>query len=154
LYFIQFFHHHYSQHASLEQAFYQKGFEQSETVEMHLNYFKNYFFSLEHLPRTRKHISSPSTGAACKRLVMFLRWMVRKGPVDFGLWKKINTHQLVCPCDVHVERVARSMGLIQRPKVDWQTAVALTQQLKIYDANDPVKYDFALFGSGVMEGGM
>lgn len=151
LYFVQFFNHHYSNHESLESAFYQKGFEKSETIEPHLNYFKNYFFSLANLSRTKKHISSPQSGAACKRLVMFMRWMVRKGPVDFGLWKNIKTHQLICPCDVHVERIARQMGLITRPKVDWQTAVELTENLKEYDAKDPVKYDFALFGTGVME---
>jgi uncharacterized protein (TIGR02757 family) len=82
---------------------------------------------------------------------MFLRWMVRKDKkgVDFGIWDKIKTSQLVCPCDVHVERVARKLGLITRPKPDWQTAVELTQNLKKFDPIDPVKYDFALFGLGV-----
>ena len=85
---------------------------------------------------------------------MFLRWMVRDDTqgVDFGLWKNIKPSQLVCPIDVHVERVARKLGLIERKNLDWITAVELTEQLKTFDAHDPVKYDFALFGLGVEEG--
>jgi uncharacterized protein (TIGR02757 family) len=84
---------------------------------------------------------------------MFLRWMVRsddKG-VDFGIWKNISPAQLVCPMDVHVARVARKFGLVSRKQTDWQTAVELTRHLKAFDENDPAKYDFALFGLGVME---
>ena len=82
---------------------------------------------------------------------MFLRWMVRKDEkgVDFGLWKKIEPNQLICPCDVHVERVARHLGLITRKQIDWQMAVQLTENLKKLDPKDPVKYDFALFGIGI-----
>ena len=82
---------------------------------------------------------------------MFLRWMVRKDEagVDFGIWKQIRTDQLVCPLDVHVQRVASEMGLIDAGKSDWKTAVGLTQQLKMLDPVDPVKYDIALFGMGV-----
>ena len=88
------------------------------------------------------------------RTYMFLRWMVRNDTqgVDFGLWKNIKPNQLVCPIDVHVERVARKLGLIERKNLDWITAVELTEQLKTFDAQDPVKYDFALFGLGVEEG--
>ena len=84
---------------------------------------------------------------------MFLRWMVRQDAsgVDFGLWKVIQPSQLVCPCDLHVDRVARSLGLITRKQTDWQTAIELTNQLKAFDPEDPVKYDFALFGLGVEE---
>ena len=84
---------------------------------------------------------------------MYLRWMVRrdKQSVDFGLWKKINPAQLVCPCDVHVERVARQLKLIKREQSDWQTALELTAQLRLLDPADPVKYDFALFGLGIEE---
>ena len=84
---------------------------------------------------------------------MYLRWMVRQDEygVDFGLWKNIKMSQLLCPLDVHVERVARNLGLIQREQSDWQTVVELTNQLKKLDAQDPVKYDFALFGYGVNE---
>ncbi|SEK56184.1 TIGR02757 family protein [Parapedobacter koreensis] len=126
------------------------------SVEQALNHFRTHFFGLPEYPlRTRKHISSPLQNSACKRLNMFLRWMVRQDDngVDFGLWKRISPAQLVCPCDVHVERVARKLGLIHRKQSDWKTAMELTGNLRLLDANDPVKYDFALFGLGV-EGAM
>jgi uncharacterized protein (TIGR02757 family) len=84
---------------------------------------------------------------------MFLRWMVRKDNcgVDFGLWNQIKPADLICPCDLHVDRVARKLGLITRKQTDWQTAVELTERLKEFDPVDPVKYDFALFGLGVEE---
>ncbi|MDB5011975.1 MAG: hypothetical protein JWQ25_177, partial [Daejeonella sp.] len=122
------------------------------TAEMCLNHFRSYFFSLEDFPRrTIKHVSSPTQGSSCKRLNMFLRWMVRdddKG-VDFGIWKKIKPAMLICPTDVHVERVARKLNLIERKQVDWRTAIELTGNLRRFDSEDPVKYDFALFGLGV-----
>jgi TIGR02757 family protein len=121
-------------------------------AEQMLNHFRTYFFSLPDAPlRTRKHISSPMQNSACKRLNMFLRWMVRKDSkgVDFGLWRRIMPSQLICPCDVHVERVARKLGLIQRKQSDWKTACELTENLRRLDVNDPVRYDFALFGLGV-----
>ncbi len=123
-------------------------------IELFLNYFRKYFFSLPDVPaRTAKHVSSPSQKSACKRLNMFLRWMVRdddKG-VDFGIWKQIKPSQLICPTDVHVERVARKLNLIERTQVDWKTAVELTEKLREFDPIDPVKYDFALFGLGIEE---
>ncbi|MBK1441978.1 TIGR02757 family protein [Parapedobacter sp. ISTM3] len=121
-------------------------------VEEALNHFRAYFFSLPDYPlRTRKHVSSPLQQSACKRLNMFLRWMVRHDDrgVDFGLWRRIMPSQLICPCDVHVERVARKLGLIQRRQSDWKTAMELTNNLRLLDPEDPVKYDFALFGLGV-----
>src|SRR5690606_32255367 len=117
-----------------------------------LHHFRTYFFSLpEHPARTRKHIGSPASNSACKRLNMFLRWMVRRDDrgVDFGLWVRLKPSDLVCPCDVHVERVARKLGLIARKQSDWKTACELTDNLRLFDAEDPVKYDFALFGLGV-----
>lgn len=117
-----------------------------------LNHFRMYFFDTpDHPPRTRKHISSPAQNSACKRLNMFLRWMVRRDDkgVDFGLWRRLAPEQLVCPCDVHVERVARKLGLIKRPQSDWKTAMELTENLRLLDPHDPVKYDLALFGLGV-----
>lgn len=120
-------------------------------VAQALNHFREYFFNLPDFPlRTRKHISSPLQNSACKRLNMFLRWMVRRDDrgVDFGLWRRITPAQLICPCDVHVERVARALGLIQRKQSDWKTACELTANLRLLDAEDPVKYDFALFGLG------
>jgi len=126
----------------------------SEKIETILNHFRAYFFSFPDFPvHTVKHISSPMQKSTCKRLNMFLRWMVRKDDkgVDFGIWKHIDQSQLICPCDLHVERVARKLGLITRKQVDWQTAVELTEQLRIFDPSDPVKYDFALFGLGIEE---
>ncbi len=122
------------------------------SIEKALNEFKNYFFSLPDYPlRTKKHISSPAQKSTCKRLNMFLRWMVRHDEqgVDFGIWKRISPSRLICPCDVHVERVARKFHLITMDKVTWKTAVELTDNLLQLDAQDPVKYDFALFGLGV-----
>lgn len=149
-YFVEFFRQHYSEHSSLEMAFFpQKGM----TVEGGLNYFKTYFFSGEHLKRTEKHISSPAQKSTCKRLNMFLRWMVRKDSkgVDFGIWKRIEPAQLICPLDVHVARVARKLQILQRRQNDWQAAVELTEFLRTLDKDDPVKYDFALFSLGVDE---
>lgn len=155
LYFIQFLRHHYSVHDSLEAAF--AGGEQivsGEKVEQALDYFYSYFFSLEDAPpRTHKHIASPAKNSTCKRLNMYLRWMVRSDNrgVDFGIWKNISPAQLICPIDLHVARVAKRFGLIQRNAVDWTTAIELTTWLRELDADDPARYDFALFGLGVME---
>ncbi len=116
--------------------------------------FRDYFFSLPDYPhRTKKHISSPSQKSTCKRLNMFLRWMVRKDDcgVDFGIWNGIKPSELICPCDLHVDRVARKLNLITRKQTDWQTAVELTERLREFDPADPVKYDFALFGLGIEE---
>jgi uncharacterized protein (TIGR02757 family) len=154
LYFIEFFKHHYSKNKSLETAFSKWLNKNDRTIENSLNGFYQYFFSLQDSPaRTRKHIASPEKKSSCKRLNMFLRWMVRqdnKG-VDFGLWKTILPSQLVCPIDLHVARVAKRFGLINRNQTDWQSALELTEHLSKLDKNDPVKYDFALFGLGAIE---
>ncbi len=155
LYCIAFFQHHYTHHKSLESAFCLANPASGETgIEYSLIHFHNYFFSLEHVPqRTRKHIATPYKGSTCKRLNMYLRWMVRsdRQGVDFGIWKKISPAHLICPIDLHVARVARKFGLLQRKPIDWLAAVELTNYLRTLDAEDPVKYDFALFGLGVME---
>ncbi len=150
LYFIHFLKKHYQNYVSLEELFIpgnddeniQKGIE-----KFHLSFVSDKFFP----QRTEKHVASPSKKSACKRINMYLRWMVRsdKNKVDFGIWKRIKTDQLICPCDVHVEKVGRKLGLIQRKQVDWLMAEELTQNLKVFDAKDPVKYDFALFGMGL-----
>jgi uncharacterized protein (TIGR02757 family) len=162
LYFITFFKFHYSKHKSLETAFtphpqpFSINGEGSKTLIMEdiLTGFHHYFFSLEHVPaRTRKHIATPERKSSCKRLNMFLRWMVRqdnKG-VDFGIWKSISPSQLICPIDVHVARVAKKLNILERKQTDWQAAIELTEYLRTLDKRDPVKYDFALFGLGVME---
>lgn len=152
LYFIGSLKHYYNRRDSLEDAFYNN--REDETVETGLVKFHNEFFELDHPHRTRKHVASPERKSTCKRLVMYLRWMVRqdnKG-VDFGIWKKISPAQLVCPCDLHVDRVARKLKLIKRKQTDWQAAIELTANLRKLDPTDPVKYDFALFGLGIEEG--
>lgn len=180
LYFIAFFRHHYERFDSLEDAFliqqkpqppsplkgeqiYQVEYpaaDQTSTPPLGgwgavaLNHFRTYFFSLPDYPhRTKKHVSSPSQKSTCKRLNMFLRWMVRRDDagVDFGIWKRISPAQLVCPCDLHVDRIARKLKLITRKQTDWQTALELTEHLRHFDPHDPVKYDFALFGLGIEE---
>jgi uncharacterized protein (TIGR02757 family) len=151
LYFITLLRWYYSRHDSLEQAFVVEG---DKTIELGLIQFRNMFFSLADAPqRTRKHISSPERKSTCKRLSMYLRWMVRKDAngVDFGIWRALKPAQLVCPCDVHVERVARRLKILKRTQTDWQMALELTRNLQKLDPQDPVKYDFALFGLGVEE---
>ncbi|MDB5232873.1 MAG: hypothetical protein JWN76_3678 [Chitinophagaceae bacterium] len=151
LYFIQFFKYHFSNHATFETAFTKWSHTSIETA---LTGFHHYFFSLEDAPlRTKKHVSSPEKKSTCKRLNMYLRWMVRKDKngVDFGIWKKINPSDLIIPIDVHVARVARHFKLLQRKQTDWQAALELTETLKQLDPADPVKYDFALFALGVIE---
>lgn len=149
-YFIDFFHRHFKKHKSLETAFFP---DKIKNAEQGLNHFKKYFFNLDHLKRTEKHISSPLQKSACKRLNMFLRWMVRDDGrgVDFGLWKSISPQNLICPLDVHAARVARKLGLLHRKQNDWQAALQLTEALRKLDEYDPVKYDFALFNLGVTE---
>jgi len=175
LYFIAFFRGHYSNHASLESAFIpsdgvilslskdagkanpltlRQAQHDNLVIENALNHFRSYFFSLDDFPhRTKKHVSSPSQKSTCKRLNMFLRWMVRKdnNGVDFGIWNSIKPADLIMPCDLHVDRVSRKLGLITRKQTDWQTALELTERLREFDPLDPVKYDFALFGLGIEE---
>lgn len=154
-YFIEFFKQHYSKHESLEKAFMSSptGRIKEGVIENSLIHFKQYFFSFEHLKRTEKHISSPLHNSSCKRLNMFLRWMVRrdKKGVDFGIWKSLKPSQLICPIDLHVARVAKKFGLLTRRQSDWQAALELTEALRKFDPDDPVKYDFALFALGVTE---
>jgi uncharacterized protein (TIGR02757 family) len=152
LYFVEALKVIYQKHATMEEAFLVSASEPH--VGDGLINFHHLFFSLDDFPqRTKKHISTPERKSACKRINMYLRWMVRndKKGVDFGLWKKISPSQLICPLDLHVERVARKLKLIKRKQVDWETALELTSNLKLLDPNDPVKYDFALFGLGIVE---
>jgi len=154
LYFLAFFQDFYKKNASLETAFSQHLLPSDENTENALKGFHELFFSLEDAPkRTRKHVSTPIRKSTCKRLNMFLRWMVRKDDkgVDFGLWQQIKMSQLLMPLDVHVDRVARRLQLIERKQTDWKTVLELTENLRQFDANDPVKYDFALFGLGIEE---
>ena len=152
LYLVYFLQQYYQSHHTLEDAFTAQGTITNQ--RQRLENFFNAVFSLPEAPnRTRKHISTPARKSACKRINMYLRWMVRQDEqgVDFGIWKNIKPADLVCPCDVHVGRVARKLGLITRPQTDWETATELTRHLQNFDPIDPVKYDFALFGLGIEE---
>lgn len=152
LYFIYFLHWYYNNYNSLEEIFIVDSDDNS--IEAGLIQFHNTFFSLDEVPaRTRKHISTPLNRSTCKRLNMYLRWMVRKDnrKVDFGIWNKILMKDLICPIDLHVDRIARKLGLISRKQTDWLTAVELTRNLRLMDPEDPVKYDYALFGIGILE---
>ncbi|MEY2586609.1 MAG: hypothetical protein RLY11_458 [Bacteroidota bacterium] len=152
LHFIRFLRFHYSEYSSLESAFTNGMQASDQNIQQALSHFHRYFFSLDESPaRTKKHIPSPENNSSCKRLNMFLRWMVRKDSsgIDFGIWKNILPSQLVCPLDIHVMRVAKELKLIDQEKSDWKTAIALTDMLKTFDPLDPVKYDIALFGWGV-----
>jgi uncharacterized protein (TIGR02757 family) len=143
-YFIRSLRSFYQQHQSLEKAFIVP--EGEETIEKGLVRFHHEFFSLpDHPHRTKKHLPTPERKSTCKRINMYLRWMVRRDNhgVDFGLWKNISPAQLICPCDLHVDRVARKLKLIKRKQ---------TANLRKLDPSDPVKYDFALFGLGIDEG--
>jgi uncharacterized protein (TIGR02757 family) len=149
LYMIDFLQRHYQKNTSLESAFFP---DEINNVEDGLIHLKHYFAASPYFPeRTSKHIATPEKKSNCKRLNMFLRWMVRNDHqgVDFGIWKKIKPSQLIIPIDLHVHRVATDLGLIQTNKIDWNAAIELTKSLKTFDKEDPVKYDFALFGMGI-----
>ncbi len=150
-FYIRAFQKHYAKHSSLEKAFVSPKFTSHKTIESHLTHFYPYLTSLvSYEKRNLKHISTPQSGAACKRLCMYLRWMVRKDEVDLGLWENIKPSQLIMPLDVHVIRLANELKLIdENDKPNWKTALKLTEKLGKLDKTDPVKYDLALFSMGV-----
>lgn len=139
----------YTTKGGLEQVF----ANHSTDMQKSIHHFRAMFFEIDHLERTKKHVSDPFNNSAAKRINMFLRWMVRNDNrgVDFGLWKSINPKHLMCPLDVHSGNVARKLGLLNRTQNDWKATAELTNTLRKFDANDPVKYDFSLFGLGVFE---
>ena len=149
--FIKSLQHIYLNHGGLENTLLIS--DKSDTYQKAIHQFKKLFFEIPHSIRTQKHISDPLNNSAAKRINMYLRWMVRKDKagVDFGIWERISPGQLICPLDVHVARVARRFNLLQRTPTDWQAALELTSYLRRLDPQDPVKYDFALFGLGVIE---
>jgi uncharacterized protein (TIGR02757 family) len=143
----------YRNHGGLSELFTISLNEGHNDLKESIVFCRNRFFELPHMKRTEKHFSNPADGSACKRINMFLRWMVRRDNkgVDFGIWKQISPSLLVCPLDVHSGRIARKLGLLKRKQNDWKAAIELTQKLRKFDSSDPVKYDFALFGLGVFE---
>ena len=151
IYFIRSLRNIYTNHGGL-QAIFESGFQHEQTVKSALAHFYSVFFETEG-ERTRKHISNVTKGASAKRLNMYLRWMCRndKSGVDFGLWNGIPTSALMLPLDVHTGNVGRKLGLLQRRSNDWKAVEEITATLCEFDPNDPIKYDFALFGLGVFE---
>jgi uncharacterized protein (TIGR02757 family) len=150
--FIKSLKHIYSNHNGLEAAFAKN--QDPDSLQRSISEFKKLFFEIPHLQRTQKHVSDPLNNSAAKRINMYLRWMIRqdnKG-VDLGIWKSIPPAVLSCPLDVHSGNVARKLGLLTRKQNDAKAVTELDEKLRLLDPNDPVKYDFALFGLGVFEG--
>ncbi|MFC2137636.1 TIGR02757 family protein [Bacteroidota bacterium] len=142
----------YNKYGGLKSVFL-RGLQIDNSIYTALQYFRKIFFEPEHLNRTEKHISDVTRNASAKRLNMFLRWMVRKDKngVDFGIWDEISTSKLYIPLDIHTGTIARKLGLLKRKQNDWKAVEELTRNLKLFDPNDPVKYDYALFGMGAFE---
>jgi uncharacterized protein (TIGR02757 family) len=152
-FFIKSLKNIYCNHNGLESVF-SKSVLKGNSMQHGISEFKKIFFEIEHLHRTEKHVSDPMSNSAAKRINMYLRWMVRqdnKG-VDLGIWKSISPASLSCPLDVHSGNVARKLGVLNRKQNDGKAVTELDSILRKFDNNDPVKYDFALFGLGVFEG--
>jgi len=151
IYFVTALKHIYRNKGGLEHVFNKHKTEDSLQPAIHE--LHKIFFELPHLKRTEKHVSDPFKGSAAKKLNMFLRWMVRKDNrgVDFGIWRKISPSELFIPLDLHSGNTARKLGLLKRKVNDWEAVEELTALLRKFDPDDPVKYDFALFGLGVNE---
>lgn len=150
IYFLKALQNIYTNHGGLETVF-TLGFQKQQTLQSALNYFREIFFELPHERRTEKHVANVLKKSTGKRLCMYLRWMVRndKRGVDFGIWNKIPASALMLPLDVHTGNISRKLGLLKRKQNDWQAVEEVTANLAKFDPDDPVKYDFALFGLGV-----
>ncbi|WP_294248889.1 TIGR02757 family protein [uncultured Chryseobacterium sp.] len=147
-YFISQFRRMYAEHESLENLFLLR---EEESNFMHsVERFRSRFLGTEK-HRSHKHVSSPYKNSSTKRIMMFLRWMVRndRRGVDFGIWDKIDPKYLSIPLDVHTGNISRKLGLISRTQNDWKTVEELDLMIRKFDDSDPAKYDFALFGLGV-----
>jgi uncharacterized protein (TIGR02757 family) len=142
----------YQNHNGLQDVFY-KGYIKNHSIKKSIIHFRKIFFECDHLQRTEKHISNPEKNSACKRINLFLRWMIRNDNmgVDFGIWEKFSASDLLCPLDLHSGNVSRKLGLLTRKQNDWKAVEELTANLRKFDPEDPAKYDFALFGLGVFE---
>lgn len=153
VYFIQALQHIYQNHGGPEAVF-KAGLEKGRgDLGAAIHYFREVFFSVSYPSRTRKHVADPLAGSSAKRICMFLRWMVRKdhAGVDFGIWKSIPASVLCTPLDLHSGNTARKLGLLTRKQNDWKAVMELTGHLRSFDPEDPVKYDYALYGLGVFE---
>lgn len=156
IFFMKALQHIYKKHGGLQKVFANAPIlpKDGHLLEC-IMHFRQSFFGIPHPSRSGKHVSNPSENSSAKRLCMYLRWMVRKDKrgVDFGIWHSdhLNSSHLMCPLDVHSGNVARKLGLLKRTQNDWKAVEELTASLRQFDVNDPVKYDFALFGLGVFE---
>ena len=150
IYFLTSLRNIYKNHGGIGD-FFQTEYGKTNDIRDAIKNFWQIFFELEHEKRVEKHLSSITKGAACKRLNMYLRWMVREdiSGVDFGLWDKIPSSALYLPLDVHTATVGRNLGLLTRKQNDWKSVEEITANLRQFDITDPVKYDYALFGVGV-----
>ena len=148
IFFITSLQNIYKNHNGLENTFFIKD---NKNIIDSIAQFRDIFFETPHLKRSQKHISNVKKNSAAKRINMFLRWMVRSdnNNVDFGIWKKISPSQLLLPLDIHTSTVSRKLGILTRKQNDLKAVIELTDNLKLFDKKDPVKYDFALFGLGV-----
>ncbi|TBW29063.1 TIGR02757 family protein [Gramella sp. KN1008] len=152
-YFIRALKNIYIKYEGPEAIFQQ--YSNQENLQPAIHHFKSIFFELPHEKRTEKHVSDPLKNSAAKRINMYLRWMVRReGDVDFGIWKSLSPALLSCPLDVHSGNIARKLGLLKRKMNDAKALAELDKNLRKMDSEDPVKYDYALFGLGVFEKGM
>jgi uncharacterized protein (TIGR02757 family) len=152
-YFIVSLKNIYENLGGIEAVFKKNISKKDKNLKQAISGFGNDFSNFYPIGRTAKHIAKPHENSAAKRINMYLRWMVRKdnAGVDFGIWKSIESHLLSIPLDVHSGRVARKLGLLNRSQNDWKAVEELDSALRAFDAKDPVKYDFALFGLGVFE---
>lgn len=151
IHFIKALQFIYRERNGLEGIFYK--FQKKDSLQHAIHQLHEVFFEIPHPARTKKHIADPNRGSAAKKINLFLRWMIRndKSGVDFGLWKSISPSKLSCPLDLHSGNVARELGLLFRKDNDFKAVIELDANLRLLDPNDPVKYDFALFGLGIFE---
>lgn len=155
LFFLSSLKNIYQNHGGLEQVFTQ-GYQASGTIFAALQHFRQVFLEIPHDNHVRKHLSDVTANASAKRLNMYLRWMVRadENDVDFGLWKNIPLSALMLPLDVHTGDVGRALGILQRKQNDWKAVEEITSILRNFNPEDPIQYDYALFGIGAFEGKM
>ncbi len=152
LFLLEALRHLYLEQGGLEKVC-ETWFQKTGTVKGLISGLRAELLKTSHLSRSEKHLAAPEKGSAAKRINMFLRWMVRRDDkgVDFGIWKGISYSALMIPLDVHSGDTARRLGLLRRKQNDWKAVEKLTENLLKFDSEDPVKYDFALFGTGVYE---
>jgi uncharacterized protein (TIGR02757 family) len=150
VYFIKALQKLYLLHNGLEQSF-ASAYQETNDTALAIHNWRKLFLSFNAPARTSKHFADPLSNSSAKRICMYLRWMVRKdnGGVDFGIWDSISPSLLYAPLDLHSGKTARELGLLKRKQDDWKAVAELTENLRLLDPQDPVKYDYALYGLGV-----